>query len=100
MPFGLTNAPVTFQALINHALYKYLDDFMVAYLNNILIYTKGMREEHAEKVQKVLEKIKEFNLLLKPEKCEFFKKEVNFLGHIIFIEGIQIDPDKIKVILE
>ena len=88
MLFRLTNILVIFQALINHALYKYLDDFVVIYLNNILIYTKGMQEDHAEKVQKVLEKIKEFDLLLKPEKCEFFKKEVNFLGHIISTEGI------------
>jgi hypothetical protein len=100
MPFGLTNAPATFQALINHALYEYLDNFVVAYLDDILIYTKGTREDHTEKVRKVLEKIKKFDLLLKPEKCEFFKKEVNFLGHIISTEGIRMDPDKIKAILE
>ena len=59
MPFGLTNAPATFQALINDTLREYLDDFVVAYLDDILIYTKGTLAEHQKQVWKVLRKLQE-----------------------------------------
>jgi hypothetical protein len=73
---------------------------VVVYLNDILIFTKGIREEYIDKIRLILKKIRKYNLLLKPEKCEFFKKEVSFLKYIISIEGIRIDPDKIKAILK
>jgi hypothetical protein len=100
MPFGLTNVPATFQALINNILYEYLDDFVIVYLDDILIFTKEIKEEHTDKVRLVLERIRKYDLLLKPEKCEFFKKEVNFLEHIISTEEIRMDFDKIKAILK
>jgi hypothetical protein len=81
-------------------LYEYLDDFVVVYLDDILIFTKGIKEEYADKVRLVLERIRKYDLLLKSEKCEFFKKEVNFLGYIISTEEMRMDLDKIKVILE
>ncbi|QSS48817.1 hypothetical protein I7I53_08944 [Histoplasma capsulatum var. duboisii H88] len=100
MPFGLTNAPATFQAMINSVLYEYLDKFVVVYLDDILVYTNGSREEHTEHVKKVLRKLRDNQLQLKPEKCEFFKKEVEFLGHIISMEGIRMDLKKIEAITE
>jgi hypothetical protein len=100
IPFGLTNILATFQALINNILYEYLDDFVVIYLNDILIFTKEIKEEYVDKVRLILKRIRKYDLLLKPKKYEFFKKEVNFLGHIISTEGIRMDPDKIKTILE
>src|SRR2546421_11709991 len=75
MSFGLTNAPATFQALINDTLREYLDDFVVTYLDHILIYTKGTLAEHQEQVQKVLRKLQEKGMRLKRQKCEFHKKE-------------------------
>jgi len=99
MPFGLTNAPATFQGLINHVLYDHLDDFVIAYLDDILIFSKT-KEEHTQHVQKVLERLTKENLRLKPEKCEFYKQEVEYLGHIVTPEGLQMNPDKIKAILE
>jgi len=57
MPFGLTNAPATFQALINDILREYLDDFVIAYLDDIMIYTNGTLEEHQDHVRKVLHKL-------------------------------------------
>ena len=65
IPFDLTNAPATFQALINDMLREYLDDFVVTYLDDILIYTKGTLVEHQEQVRKVLRKLQEKEMRLK-----------------------------------
>jgi methyl coenzyme M reductase subunit D len=86
--------------LLNSILYEYLDDFIIVYLDNILIFSKGLREDYIEKVKKVLQKLMPYDRLLKLKKCEFFKKKVAFLDYIIIIEGIRIDPEKIKAILE
>jgi hypothetical protein len=59
MPFGLTNAPATFQEMINHALREYLDIFVLAYLDDVLVYTKGTLKEHVQHVRKVLQKFRE-----------------------------------------
>ena len=61
MPFGLANALLTFQGYINSVLYKYLDDFCIAYIDNILIYSNS-KAEHREHVQKVLERLREVGL--------------------------------------
>ena len=64
MPFGLTNAPATFQAVINKALHEYLGIFVAAYLDDILVYSKGTLEEYIEHVKKVLRKLKQYKLYL------------------------------------
>lgn len=84
--------------MINSQLYKYLDIFVVAYLDNILVYSKN-KEEHVEHIKKVLEKLKQANLLLKPEKCEFYQKEVKFLGFLIGQSGVQMDLAKVEAVL-
>ena len=81
-------------------LWEYLDIFILTYLNNILVYIKGILEEYIGYIKKVLTKLLEYRLLLKPEKCEFHKKEVKFLGFIILREGIRPNPKKIRVIQE
>lgn len=98
MPFGLTNAPATFQRMINEQLHEYLDIFVVAYLDDILIFSKT-EAEHIEHVKRVLDKLKRANLLVKPEKCEFHKTELPFLGHIVGGSGIRMDPAKIEAVL-
>ena len=100
MPFGLTNAPATFQALINNVLREYLDIFVVVYLDDVLIFTKGTREDHTEKVRQVLKRLEEYELYLKVSKFEFYKQSVKFLGHIVSTEGIQMDLDKIRAIID
>ena len=70
MSFGLKNAPATFQHFINDVLSDYLDDFVISYIDNILIYSNSL-EEHHEHVKKVLKKLLENNLYIKLEKCEF-----------------------------
>ena len=100
MPFGLTNAPATFQALINTTLCKYLDIFVTAYLDDILIYTKGTLKEHIQKVKKVFKALQEAIIRLRPDKCKFHVKTVKFLGSIITTDGIQMDDEKVKAIRE
>ena len=95
MLFGLTNALATYQALINNVLRHHLDKTVVAYLDDILVYLED-EEEHVQHVLEVLECLKQARLLLKPEKCEFHKKKVDFLGYDISTEGVQMSQDKIK----
>jgi hypothetical protein len=82
MPFGLTNAPADFQHFINDVLRPYLDVFITAYLDDILIYSDNLKD-HRDHVLKVLEALSEAGLHLKPEKCEFHHQEVKYLGFII-----------------
>ena len=98
MPFGLTNAPATFQAHIKTTLCKYLDIFVTAYLDDILIYTKGILKEHIQEVKKVFEALQEADIRLRPDKSKFHVKTVKFLGSIITTGGIQMDDEKVKTI--
>jgi hypothetical protein len=82
MPFGLTNAPATFQAYIDDCLRPYIDDFTVCYLDDILIYSTN-EKEHEDHVRKVLQRLQEFGLYCKAEKCQFGVREVGFLGFVI-----------------
>jgi hypothetical protein len=98
MPFGLTNTPTSIQRLMNNTLHKYLDIFVIVYLDNVLVYLTS-EEEHIRHVKLVLEKIKKYNLLLKPEKCEFHKNQVEFLGYIIGTHSIKMDQAKVTAVL-
>jgi hypothetical protein len=70
MPFGLTNVPNIFQQLINDVFHEYLDDFVICYINDILIFSKNM-EDHEHHVHLVLEKFQEVRFYAKLEKCDF-----------------------------
>jgi hypothetical protein len=98
MPFGLTNAPATFQALMNAVLRPYLDKFVVVYLDDILVYS-ATEEEHKQHVALVLQTLREHNLFAKASKCEFGKTALSFLGHVIGVDGIGMDPEKVKAIV-
>jgi hypothetical protein len=89
MPFGLTNAPATFCTLMNDIFLEWLDDFVVIYIDDILIYSISL-EEHEEHLHKVFQRLKENKLYAKLEKCEFGVTEVDFLGHRITQEGLMI----------
>ena len=98
-PFGLTGAPATFQRYINWVLREYLDDFCTAYIDDILIFTSGTREDHCDKVTRVLARLEEAGLQLDLSKCEFEVKKVKYLGYIIEIgKGLSMDPDKVEAI--
>jgi hypothetical protein len=97
MPFGLTNAPATFQTYINEALRQFLDEFATAFQDDVLIYSDSLAE-HKVHVRRVLEKLREYGLHLKPQKCEFYREEVKYLGLIIGREGIKMDPEKVRAV--
>ena len=97
MPFGLTNAPATFMCLMNSILSNYLDKFVVIFIDNILIYSKN-KLEHEEHIKIILQVLKEQQLYAKFSKCDFFKDQIEYLGHVVSNDGISIDPDKINAI--
>jgi hypothetical protein len=99
MSFGLTNAPSYFMNLMNKVFMKFLDKFLVVFIVDILVYSKN-EEEHAEHLRLVLGTLREHQLYAKFSKCEFWLKEVGFLGHVISIGGVSVDPSKITSILE
>jgi len=82
MPFGFTNALATFCTLMNDIFCEWLDDFVLIYIDDILVYSNSM-EEHAEHLQKVFQRLRDNKLYAKFEKCEFKVMEVDFLGHRI-----------------
>src|SRR5712664_409679 len=82
-PFGLANAPSTFQRYINWTLRDYLDEFVSAYLDDILIFSAGTLIEHRKNVNKVLRRLEEAGLQLDIDKCEFEVKSTKYLGFIV-----------------
>jgi hypothetical protein len=99
VPFVLTNSPTTFMCLMNNVLNKFLDKFVLVFIDDILIYSKN-REEHEEHLILVLQVIREHQLYTKFRKCDFFQKQIHYLGHVISEEGVAVDPDKIRSIME
>jgi hypothetical protein len=96
--FGLTNAPAYFMYLMNKVFMEYLDKFVVVFIYDILIFSKN-EGDHDEHLRVVLQKLRENQLYAKLSKCEFWLKEVSFLGHIISEGGISVDPSKVKDVL-
>jgi hypothetical protein len=99
MSFGLTNAPAYFMHLMNKVLMEYLDKFVIVFIDDILVFSKN-EEEHEEHLRLVLEKLWEHKLYAKFSKCEFWLKEVAFLGHVMSKGGVSVDPGKVKDVLE
>ena len=99
MPFGLMNAPSTFQALMNDVFRDYLRKGLLDFFNDILVYSKGW-QEHLQLLQQVLEVLRHNKLFARREKCTFGQEQVEYLGHIIFVQGVAVDPAKVKSVLE
>jgi hypothetical protein len=98
MSFGLTNAPTHFMYLMNSVFMPELDKFVVVFIDDILVYSKS-EEEHAEHLRVVLTRLRDHQLYAKFSKCEFWLKEVQFLGHVLSVEGVAVVPSKVKDIL-
>ena len=99
MPFGLTNAPATFQRLMESCLGNLHLQYCIIYLDDIIVFSK-MPDEHIKRLRSVFEKLDQAGLHLKPSKCEFFKKRVEYLGHIISENGIETNPKTIEAIIK
>ncbi|KAL4318940.1 hypothetical protein GQ457_18G015780 [Hibiscus cannabinus] len=98
MPFGLTNAPVAFMDLMNRVFHEYLDQFVVVFIDEILVYSRT-EEDHDRHLRLVLQTLLENQLYAKLSKCEFWIREVVFLGHVVSSKGIRVDPKKIRSFL-
>ena len=92
VPFGLAQAPVYFQQLIFMVL-QGCSDFTMAYLDDIIIFSKN-EAEHLKRIKIIFQKLKEAGLKLKESKCNFFKKEIHYLGHLISDKGMYPLPEK------
>lgn len=99
MPFGLKNAPTTFQRLMNTALSGLQGLHCYVYLDDCIIYSHDL-ESHMSKLTLVFDRLRKFNLKLQPDKCEFLRREVAYLGHIITDKGVSPNPEKVKAVTE
>ncbi|GJP70686.1 hypothetical protein CLOP_g1598 [Closterium sp. NIES-67] len=97
MPYGLTNAPVTFQAEMNHILRPLLDECVVVYVDDILIFSRNMKQ-HVEHLRRVFEILRQERFYVKLSKSEFALEKVQFLGHMVSAQGVHVDPKKIKAV--
>jgi len=99
MPFGLTNGPTFYQHYMNDVLFDYLHQFCQAYLDDIIIYSKTLKE-HKRHVRLVLHRLQEAGLQMNINKCEFHVQETSFLGLLLSIEGLKMDLRKVQAVVE
>jgi hypothetical protein len=99
MSFALTNAPAHFMYLMNSVFMPKLDKFVVVFIDDILVYSKN-EEEHEQHLRIILQWLRDHQLYAKFSKCAFWLKEVPFLGHIISVEDIAVDPSKLQEVLD
>jgi len=97
LPMGLTNAPAVFQTQMNKMFSPLLNSCVLIYLDDLLIFSKSV-EDHLRDLRAVLSLLRQNKLRLKLRKCEFFKRELKFLGHVVSARGIYPDPAKVAVI--
>ena len=98
MPFGICNAPTTFMRVMNDVFMHLIDDFMIVYLDDILVFS-GTWDEHVRHVKQVLDTLQREKLYVKLSKCEFGKTALVYLGHIVGGGQLKIDPSKVDVIV-
>lgn len=100
MPMGLTNAPATCQAVVNKTMHDLLDVTVIAYMDDILVFTKGQINQHIKDVQEVFRRLLKVGFRTRPHKCKFHVKETDFLGFIVSTTGVRMDPAKVSSISE
>jgi hypothetical protein len=103
MPFGLTNAPATFQALMNDVLRPHLRQFVLVFL--IIFWCTALHgrstwSEHLQHVRVVLELMRQHQLFLKHSKCSFREEYVTYLAHVISIDGVAMDSQKVMAVVD
>ena len=98
MPFGLTNAPAVFMDLMHRLFQPYLDQFVMVFVDDILIYSQ-YEEEHEDHLRIVLEALREHQLYTKCSKCEFWLTEVRFLGHVVSASDVSVELEKVEAVM-
>ena len=98
MPFGLTNAPAAFMDLMHRVFQPYLDQSIVVFVDDILIYSQS-ELEHEYHLRIVLQLLRDHQLYTKFSKCEFWLTEVRFLGHVVSASGVSVDPEKVEAVM-
>ena len=98
MPFGLTNAPAAFMDLMHRVFQPYLDQFVVVFVDDILIYSQS-EWEHEYHLRIVLQLLRDHQLDAKFKKCEFWLTAVRFLGHVVSASGVSVDPEKVEAVM-
>ncbi|XP_064417743.1 uncharacterized protein LOC135358269 [Latimeria chalumnae] len=99
MPQGLTNAPATFQRMMEKVLGGINLTEVVAFLDDLIIFSVD-RQQHEDRLVKVLKRLADHGLKLSPNKCKFFQRSVKYLGHIVSANGIQPDPSKVSAVVD
>ena len=99
MPFGLTNALATFQRLMVHAFKAYLRNFLEIFMDDLCIHLKD-RNKHIDHLTKIFKQCQIYQICLNPEKCKFMVCQGKILGNIVSKNGISMDLDKIRVIVD
>lgn len=97
MPFGLCNAPATFQRLMQKCLGDKVHDFLLIYLDDVIIYSPDF-DCHLQHLEQVFQRLAKYGLKLQPQKCKFLQKEVTYLGHVVSEAGVATDPEKIAAV--
>ena len=98
MPFRLTNAPTAFMDLMHRVFQPYMDQFVVVFVDDILIYSLS-EEEHEDHLRAVLQLTRDNQLYAKFSKCKFWVTEVRFLGHVVSASSVSVDPKKVDVMM-
>ena len=98
MPFGLMNAPAAFMDLMHRVFQPYIDQFVVVFVDDILIYSQS-EWEHEYHLRIMLHLLRDHQLYAKFNKCEFWLTEVRFLGHMVLASGVSMDPEKVEAVM-
>lgn len=97
MPQGVTNAPSTFQRLMEKCVGDLHLSEVLVFLDDLIVFSETL-EEHEERLMRVLHRLRDYGLKLSPEKCQFFKSSVKYLGHVVDAQGVHTDPDKVSAL--
>lgn len=99
MPYGLTNSPAVFQSFVNYVFKDLIDQCVTVYIDDILIFSSSYYS-HVNHVRMVLSHLRQHQLYAKAEKCEFHKDSITFLRYIITQQGVEMDPNTVKVVMD